>query len=348
MTIRILQLACLLPLFAGGCDQLECGGGTARLGDTCQPADVTEPACGPGTTYDSTTGLCTNSLVESGFGECGEGTERVVLDDGIAVCVGTGAVDCNSEPPCPAPNPGRVTVCGRIHDLATLEPVGTNETPLQAGVLQAEIWEPLSFVQGTPLRLGQAELNCGGWFTARDLFPQASQLLAIGVDDGDGAPDSNIQTGVAFSATAGETVRRLTAFITPRTLDAQWTSSAGDPFAGATFAERGVFLPIYIDPTADATPPFRGAPVAGVTVTRDGSVVSGSDYYFASGAGGYETVDPTLNATSSAGGALFVNAPTAENFSGVGAEPAGCGWSSELAGTAAGIVFVQVKEALCP
>ncbi|MEJ2085243.1 MAG: hypothetical protein P8Y44_06130 [Acidobacteriota bacterium] len=117
-----------------------------------------------------------------------------------------------------------------------------------------------------------------------------------------------------------------------RATDERWTTSAGDPFAGQTFAEVGVFAAIFI--TGEI-------PTSGVTLTRLSSTQEEDDYYFSDASSLVRSsIDAQLTETGSNGSALMVNSPLVDH-SGMGGELSGCEWPDELGISLQGAVVIQ-------
>jgi hypothetical protein len=93
---------------------------------------------------------------------------------------------------------------------------------------------------------------------------------------------------------------------------------AGDPFAGATYAETGGIVGIFVDPAAAAEPPLAGGPVGGVAITRDGVATADDDSYFSNLYADRTTVDADQDATGANGSALLVGSATPVPHSGTG------------------------------
>jgi hypothetical protein len=116
------------------------------------------------------------------------------------------------------------------------------------------------------------------------------------------------------------------------TTDAAWTSTAGDPFDGASFAEKGVIAGIFL---------LEGVPVEGMVLKRDpDGVVPADDFYFSDANPlTRTTVDPLQDATGPNGTALMVNSGAVYHLA-QGYVPDHCYWGAELAKSLPGAVVV--------
>jgi hypothetical protein len=117
-----LILVAIAAAASAGCDGLECGLGTAERDGACVPADGVspdDPQCGAGTVFDPVALAC---VPERPPTECGPNTEAVEREDGVIECVGTGT-SCADPLPCPLPDGGDVSICGRLLDTETTAPI---------------------------------------------------------------------------------------------------------------------------------------------------------------------------------------------------------------------------------
>lgn len=261
-------------------------------------------------------------------------------NDAAAMCADM--PDCSAPIDCPAPTGmNKVSVCGTIYDTQTTERI----TGAVTAGLEVRLCDPLGFnPPGCDPPLGVVYPDCCGNYQASDVTRPFNGFVAVTTDDLSGSPgDLYTLTVVATAAAAGETVANFNAFATRHETDAMWTTSAG--LTGDSFATRGVYLPIFLDPLATHLGPFGGAPVAGVQITQGGSPDAMKDYYFSDADPLTRgTIDPLQAVTGTSGAGLWING-TLIQFSGTGGEPAGCTWPSTLAATAPGTVFVQERIA---
>jgi hypothetical protein len=256
--------------------------------------------------------------------------------------------DADSPPlpcSCPQPTPGKFMICGRIYDLETSQPVAS-----AASVLKVDLYDALMFANNptaTP-PLGTATVDGVGCYRADDggVTPPFTAYVAAATDDVPGQNDDWVRTAVAVPSGAGQRMTDVVAWATRHTTDQQWSTSAG--LAGQTFAERGVYVGIFVDPNLPPLGPLHGTPVAGVRVTENGSVKATNDYPFADVQPLLRTtVAPAQDVTGPSGSVLYTGG-TLTQYSGSGAEPAGCAWPSTLAATIPGAVFVHERVAQCP
>jgi hypothetical protein len=365
MTIERFALVLGLTLPAiqlGGCNKtVECGMGTVEEDGVCIGTGTPDPThCGPGTRWNPISGECRGDLLSDDGGPpiyCGEFTDVVVNDAGIPVCVGTGeGGECDESRPitCPAPPPNRASICGRIYDTQT----STVVPEAIALNLEVRIYDPIGFVMNPTGTAPLATIypdKCGV-YKALDQIVPPSGFIAVATDDldqdDDGVPDSGMDlfrlTGIAAAADQGQTLGDVNAFNTRIETDMMWTTTAG--LTGQTFAERGVYVPIFLDPLSGDVGPFGGTPTAGVNTTQGGSTDDAKDYYFADtdpllrGTAIPDTTPGVLDGTGVNGSGLWING-TLIMFSGVGGEPADCMWPANLAATVPGVVFVQERIA---
>lgn len=268
------------------------------------------------------------------------------FDAQISYDAGPPVHDCAIARPCPSASPGRVSVCGHLVDVETDEQLRA-EFPAYAvcgsgseatdGACQLAItfYDALDFAGNptgaTPLGVSEFLLDDCGRFIAHDVQRPSLGFLGIAVDDASGAPDDHRLTGVAFPVSSGQVLANTKVYGLATTTDAAWTAQAG--LGGSTFNDRGAVLTLFTDST--------GGPVSGVQVRSNGSVRPADDYYFGDATPRTRTtVDADLTATGPNGASLLLNSALVEH-SGTGGEPSGCSWSSSLAASIAGVVFVQ-------
>jgi hypothetical protein len=130
------------------------------------------------------------------------------------------------------------------------------------------------------------------------------------------------------------------AFVLRAETDQAWSEQAG--LTGATVAEGGAVLAIYVDLDVPAVGPFQGGPVGGAVATEDGATAPGRDYYFADADPlSRGQIAPALAATGADGAALLL-APTG-TFD-LGGEKTGCEFAPAVAVSMP--TMVQVQELL--
>lgn len=346
-------------LLSTGCDAVECGEGTAESNGTCVPADGVspdDPRCGAGTVFDPVAQACVPELPPT---ECGPNTEPIERPDGVIECVGTGT-SCADPLPCPLPDSGDVTVCGRLVDTETSAPIAAGDgtetsacdpaNPTADGpcALQLVLVDAIAFATNpgaaTPLPAAELTLDSCGRYRAVSVAAPPSGFLGVAIDDSTaGAPDDHVTTGVP--AAPDSRTDNLILVATRRSTDQAWTTSAGDPFGGATFSEMGAILITYV---------HAGVPVAGVEITAGGAAVDDADDFYFDDAdpASRSSIAPGQNATGANGAALAVGTALGAH-SGSGAEPPGCTWPSAPGASITGVIFASRRDAvmgadLCP
>jgi hypothetical protein len=291
------------------------------------------------------------TLYGGGSGDDGVDAAIVPWDfDAQPVTDAAGVInDCAVPRPCPAASPGRVSVCGQLVDVATDQQLtaampwfGVCGSGMEAtdGACELAItfYDALDFAGNptgaTPLGVSELILDDCGRFTARDIQRPSLGFLGIGIDDASGAPDDHRLTGVAFPVSSGQVIPRTRAYALTNGTDDAWAAQAG--LGASTFVDRGAVLTMFVDADGNA--------VSGVGVTSNGSQRPGDDYYFSDvDPRTRTTVAPALTSTGPNGCSLMLNSALVEH-SGTGGEPTGCSWSSSLAASIAGVLFVQRTE----
>jgi hypothetical protein len=357
---RALLAAVALGALAttSGCDPLECGPGTIEDNGVCVPADGQSPgvnSCGQGTRYDPVSESCVPIRPPT---ECGPNTEPVVNEDGVTVCEGSGgALSCSSAISCPAPAGGKVSVCGQLFDVERGTPIRVADPqfelcdpakPTASGPcsLSVKFFDPLAFAAAPtstpPQTTDELRIDDCGRFAGVNIARPFNGYLAIAVDDA-GAADTRRLTGVAFAIEANERRIGVRAFSTAVASDRSWTTSAGNPFGDSTFADVGVFMPVYFDSAAAE----GGTPVAGVQIRAGGNPADGvttRDFYFSdTDPTVRSTINPALEVTSVDGAGLLTGSSLTQH-SGAGSEPDGCEWPSNLAAAIPGVVFFREEQ----
>lgn len=337
-----------LALSTGCVDALDCGDGTIEQDGVCVGASsVADPAqCGRGTYYDPPSLTCVSDYKPV---QCDPMTTVEVVEDGVTICVGVGGPgDCSTALVCPSAAAGKVTVCGRLLDVETGQPIevdGESTAECSAGSpgpcsLELGFYDASAFASdpqnAPPLAYQELYVDECGRFRATNLDPPANlPLMGIGVDDHPSSGnDDYTLTGVGFPATAGQTVDNVRMYVVRASTDMMWTESAGRPFGFTTFGQRGAYLGIF----------RRGdTPVQGVTLTTNNETMAALDYYFSdSNSSLISTIDPDQNATGANGAGLMTN--MGSNFyGGQGGEAAGCRWPTTQGSSFTGVIFAQEK-----
>lgn len=333
-----------------GCDALDCGPGTIESNGTCVPSNLDpDPAqCGDGTVLGPG-GTCIPEVQVICDPDTTE--EQVDPETGVITCVGIGTPTmCSTDLPCPAPDAGKSTICGRLVDSQTDQPIAAagatgaqcdlaNPTTDGPCSLKLTFVDALQFAMSpsgaTPLPSDPIILDDCGRYKATNITASSFGFTGIAVDDAAGTGDRYKLTGVALDDDNAKPARGFAAYATRNETDAAWTSSSG--LTGNSLATRGVLATIFRHGTT---------PVAGVMVRRTGQVVAADDFYFDDPSPSTRNhIAPAQNSTGTDGTALMINSIAPDNHDGVGGEPAGCRWPVALAASIPNVVFMQVKVA---
>lgn len=351
----IAGLLMSLAVLSGCQPAVECGAGTIERDGVCVAGDVPETPCGVGSVWDDVTQTCVAPVSAT----CGDNTVLILNDAGTGVCIGIGGVTCDQKPvgKCTPPQPDKVSVCGRVFDFATTEPLANDATAGAPPVTDRSIalYDPMGFLfdpSTEPINgFGDVEIDACGWYFALNVpVPTAAPLIAVAVDDrGLGREEGDYRlTGVASVVEPGSVIW-LHAFSTSNATDAAWGTPSTPGFA--TYGAQGVWAPIYVakDPTdTQDADPFHGQPVAGVVPTHstvDVPVLPADDFYFSDTVPTSRvTLDGAATATGPNGTALVTN-QTLEQHSGTG--PANCTWNKHDAASVVGVIFAMIIEGEC-
>lgn len=199
---------------AAGCNNPLCGPGTKQVqvkggAIQCQPADgvvsmancdvdagaqlvggicISRITCGPNTTYDPTTGVCT------GTGTSGGGL-----------------------PPCPTPGAGKACVHGLLHNFVDNSQYTGPDVPVA-------LYDPLAFLGGAA-PIAMATSSNGGYVFA-DFVPPNLHLIAIAV--GNMMDESMIAVSAtgAQNVVPGSTYR-VDGYVIPRSVTDGWKMQTG-------------------------------------------------------------------------------------------------------------------------
>lgn len=252
------------------------------------------------------------------------------------------AVDCSADLSCTQPVAGKSCVSGRITDAGSGLPLRAFiDAQLQCGGgaiggacgLSLTAHDAVAFANNpsssAPLASTETIVDGCGRFRFSHLNAPGAGYVAIVAAD---APGSELYAVAATVRPLGtnQVIDDLQAFAVRNATDEQWTQSAGSPFAENSFSQEGAILVEF---------GAGGAPVAGVTVMRDGNTVVNQDYYFSDASPQQKlNVDSGLTTTGANGSALI--APGASGtHTGMGGEPAECTWPSVLGMSSPGAVF---------
>jgi hypothetical protein len=311
-----------------------------RPGQPLMPGTSQLSACCAGATQDDG-GSCVATYAET---VCDPNTTIAAdTDSGVVVCQ---PIDPGSCPQvCNSPDPGNVTVCGQLVDIETNRAIGADvgaycdpQAPTSSGAcaLQVVAYDALSFASNpssSPLPADSIQINECGEFAIHNVPAPALGYLAVAADDAkNGSLDDYALTGVAMQVSGGQRITGVRLYATTRATDAKWTSSAGDPFGGATFSERGAVFMLFHDQS--------GAPLPGVTATANGSPRPASTYYFSdTDPDTRAVVDPAATVTGTNGAALLVDSDLYEHNGTL----AGCNFTGALADAIPGVIFATER-----
>lgn len=256
---------------------------------------------------------------------------------------------CAQSTTCPPAAVDKVTVCGRLYDVET-------ETEIRAAVpkhaacgsgaeaedgpceLSMLFYDATAFAMNpgatAPLAVQALELDDCGRYVAENVDLPAFGFLAVAVDDAATAPDDHRLTVESFPVTSGQRRENQKSYVVRRSTDLGWSADAG--LGVSTFVDLGALMSIFLHGTS---------PVAGVTVTSDGSARAGDDYYFTDTDSNLRADVTATGPTQANGAALLLNSALVDH-SGLGGEPPGCVWPSAPAVTVPGVLWMvpQVAE----
>lgn len=345
------------------CSQVDCGEGTIERDGICFPADegTDNAMCGGTGPFATVLGLDGKCEAEVPT-VCDETTTREEVDaeTGVVTCIGTGG-GCGQEIECQAPDAGKATLCGRIWDSETDEPIApatvdatgmrcttaTNDGPCS---LRVRFFDALDFAMNPTGAMPIVPAGDGGSvytddcnrYRGHNLARATFGFMGIAVDDAPGITPTtpHIITGVATSNALATPGRGFRAYATRAETNTTWTTGAG--ITGQSFAQRGVLAIVFH---------HGNDPEAGVRVRRNSQFIPADDFYFADTGVSRSMVQMgTTNpdTTGPNGTVLVINSPTPIEHDGVGGEPSGCVWPANLAASIPGVVFMQIKHAETP
>jgi hypothetical protein len=271
----------------------------------------------------------------------GKDDDDVVSDDDALPLPDAGpAIDAGWAPPdapqidCPAPlEPDRISICGRIRDVASSRPVGS------AQAVTLRFYDALDYssnpATAVPIEPGALTIDIDGDYVATDLARPSLGFVAVVADDDPNAGTTLYQsTALALPANGGG-IYYTTAWVLRTTTDTAWTQAAG---LGSSFVTQGAVLACY---------DYFGAPAPGVRITEGGTVEAANDYYF-SDTNQLERINvSTAQSQTGADGCGLKLASSLVQHSGEGGEPAGCWWESELASSTPGVLWISTLGPLC-
>jgi hypothetical protein len=245
---------------------------------------------------------------------------------------------------CHAPEPGRMTICGRVLDAETSQPARPAGRPAYAlGTMPAA---------GFALDPGAAELTATtdpcGQFELRDVEVPADGRVVVVADDS-GPDDAYRLTATALQAIPDGFNAFGAVFLARETSEDAWSSSAG--MTTTSFGDEGGLLLLFLDNTiASGAPTLPGSPTKGVTVQRDAAAIGDDDFYFGNTDQAFRSTVAAGLSKTGANGAVLVRATAGAVYTGVGAEPGGYRWPSVTLEPTPGAITVQLlmPEAATP
>ncbi len=249
---------------------------------------------------------------------------------------GGGLIDasaaCAAPPSCPPiAIPGTLSVCGRVIDLATSQPIPGD------GVIQVSFFNFIDFGAGPSL--SNVEPDECGRFVAENIFGVLPGFVVMSADDDDIVDGPYVRVVSVLDSNLGQVVR-ANAYALLATREQTWSTSAGLP---GSFEDVGALLPIFVDVNQPPVAHLQGAPVSGVTIIENGTPTPANDYYFAAAGGLRETVNPANTTTGADGSGLFLNALVTDEYSG---DKAGCTFPN-VDGLLFGAIQVQELAGTC-
>lgn len=311
-------------------------------------------------------------LPSCGDSSCGDSSCNDTSDAGVQVTEDAGLCGALANTPacdgtflCNAPVSGKVSVCGQLIDVASntyVRAAAANaalcdpNNPTSDGPcsLTLSVYDAVDFSTNpdtaTPLSANRMEIDNCGRFRAESVdFPTQAPFVAISVRGAAGV-DTWADAAAIMEVTPNLLDRDLRLYSLERSADATWTTTAGAPFSGNSFVDRGVYVPLFMsgEPDYDYSCPTMSKPkrVAGVTVTVAGEPASDSAYYFSdSDPNVLSTIDIDQTATGPNGAALVVDSDLVMT-SGSGGEPAGCVWPSNLGVSIPGVALISERIAV--
>lgn len=279
----------------------------------------------------------------------------LVFRDGFESCDGSAwssapiLPDCSTPLDCPSPAPGQACVAGRFRSTENNAAICVD--PVSAAVctgigtggpcaLRVEVADGLAFLSNpgaaSPIAVAERVIDGCGRFRLSGFAVPATGFAAVYIDDATGAADLHLLTAEVVAVASQDQLEGQRGYVLRHEIDAAWTVSAGAPFGTQTFAERGVFVPIFL---------HGEIPVAGVTVTASGAPRVDDDFYFSDLDPDHRTTVSAAQASTGANGSALLVDSTLETHSGSGSEPPGCAWPTTVAATAAGLALVQELRA---
>lgn len=262
------------------------------------------------------------------------------FSDGFEGCLSA----CAAPLSCPSSEPGEACIAGRFFDVETAAPICSPQagtaacTAIELGgpcALEVRVYDALQFitnpVSAPPIPATETLIDGCGRFRISG-FDVPATGAALSIDDASGAPDLHVMAADVHPVSSGAELEQTRMHAVRRTTNQAWTSTAGFPFGGNTFAEVGTYAAIFL---------HNGTPKAGVQVLSDGALVPSEDYYFSDPTPTRRSsVDAALTSTGINGSALFTTSMISV-VGGAGGEPVGCVWPGVQGGSTPGVVVVH-------
>lgn len=343
----LVLFVCAAALLAQGCGGVECGEGTVERGGDCvaEQTPANNCVCGFGTHFDDDLDLCVADYAPAVCNP--ETTVEVLRDDDVILCKGDCSGGC--PPACPLPAVGHVSVCGQIVSIETtgrIDADGGGTGRLCDDIPVEERTGPclmkLSISDGLDWPISADALDVSlydcGYFAVTNMPAPASGKLLLTVDDANGsAAEEWVPTATILNVSSGERHESVNAYGLRHSTDQLWTESAGWPFGGTTFSDKGTLAMIFLR---------NETPVGFVEIVRSpGGVDADADYYF-SDEGRYtrRTILLSQYATGLDGTGLIVDSPLVDH-GGSGGLPDLCVWPWEPAAAIPGVLMVTERRA---
>lgn len=256
---------------------------------------------------------------------------------------------CSGTFLCQSPVPGKVSVCGQLVSVASNQYVRRSnangllcgDAPDTSSPCNAQLFafDAVEYAANpataVPLRAGRIQVDDCGRFRFESIdFPTMAPLVTLATRN-DPAADTSpwLESAVVIPVAANQLIPDQRMYMVDRTTDDQWTASAGNPFAGETFNERGVYMPLFLSSEPNADEHKR---TAGVTVGGAGPTF----YFNDTDANNVTNVAPGQTQTGT-NGASLVTGIGATPPTTTGAEPPGCAWPSRPADTIKGVTIIH-------
>lgn len=253
---------------------------------------------------------------------------------------GTDAIPvCSVDGPCTTPMPGDSTLCGRVIDIETSEPITADAVEIP----DVRIFDLLEFTTnpGNADAIAEVTPDECGWFDVTFDTVLGFTMIHTGNPDlTDSSPFINVATRVDVGA--GQIVR-VNAYAVRDDVDDAWSASAN--LGGNTFGDGGAIVVVYVDVTATPIGPLQGSPVSSVTLDVSGPIPGGVDYYIAdSGQLTRTSVDTNATSTLTSGTAILLGPPS---LSTIGGDHPSCSFDDITALSLPGLIQVQELDGTC-